>query len=462
MRGVALAAIRFYQRSLSPLLGARCRYEPTCSRYAYEAIEQYGVLRGGWMGIVRLLRCHPGRAGGYDPVPELLARAEGADGQAPPVFHVKHNVASARTRQRALLVLAVSLLSVLAAGCASVAQAKGWASPIRSGELVIAQTKNGVVSALQLTGGELKGSEAKLLWSFPGDDDDIDLKAVYGTPAVAGSTLYIASYSGLMVALDLKTGRPSGAWGGPIDLGDRVVASPLLIGDMLYVTTERGSVVAIDARTGARRQLTQIEATRIWGSPQADAGTLYLATLDSRLVAVDRSEGGVRWSRDLGAVAGDLRIDDGLLLVGSFDRELRALDLSAEGAPRWSFKGDAWFWGRPLVSGDTIYAATVNGTVYAIDRASGRERWHSAGNAPRTHSAPVLAGGVLVIASGEGRVTGIDPANGATKWNVRQEGRRFFADPLVLESGVVYLDDSGALWLVEPASGLMQRVNVHN
>ena len=67
----ALFALSFYKAYLSVLFAGTCRYEPTCSRYAYEAIDRFGVLRGGWMGLKRLLRCHPlsGRFG-YDPVPE--------------------------------------------------------------------------------------------------------------------------------------------------------------------------------------------------------------------------------------------------------------------------------------------------------------------------------------------------------------------------------------------------------
>ena len=68
---VALLALRFYKAYLSILVGGSCRFEPTCSRYVYEAIERFGVMRGVWLGLKRLLRCQPlSRKFGYDPVPE--------------------------------------------------------------------------------------------------------------------------------------------------------------------------------------------------------------------------------------------------------------------------------------------------------------------------------------------------------------------------------------------------------
>ena len=61
--------IRLYQRALSPLLGPRCRYYPSCSQYALEALDEHGVLRGLWLALKRIGRCHPLHAGGFDPVP---------------------------------------------------------------------------------------------------------------------------------------------------------------------------------------------------------------------------------------------------------------------------------------------------------------------------------------------------------------------------------------------------------
>lgn len=68
MRELALLLITVYQCTLSRLLPPSCRFWPTCSRYAYEAIERYGACQGGWLAVCRLARCHPFHPGGYDPV----------------------------------------------------------------------------------------------------------------------------------------------------------------------------------------------------------------------------------------------------------------------------------------------------------------------------------------------------------------------------------------------------------
>jgi len=70
MKKLLLFLIRFYQKHISPAFPARCRYSPTCSRYAYEAITKYGCLKGSWLALKRFARCHPFHKGDYfDPVP---------------------------------------------------------------------------------------------------------------------------------------------------------------------------------------------------------------------------------------------------------------------------------------------------------------------------------------------------------------------------------------------------------
>ena len=69
MKKLLILVIKGYQKFISPMFRPRCIYMPTCSQYMLEAVSKYGALKGGWMGIKRICRCHPFHEGGYDPVP---------------------------------------------------------------------------------------------------------------------------------------------------------------------------------------------------------------------------------------------------------------------------------------------------------------------------------------------------------------------------------------------------------
>jgi len=71
LKGIIIALIHLYQHSVSLLLGPCCRFTPSCSAYALESIRRYGVAMGIWLGLKRVLKCHPLYPGGYDPVPDL-------------------------------------------------------------------------------------------------------------------------------------------------------------------------------------------------------------------------------------------------------------------------------------------------------------------------------------------------------------------------------------------------------
>ena len=69
MKFILLGIITFYRKCISPLKPATCRFYPTCSAYAYEAVKKYGAIKGTWLAVKRILKCHPFHPGGYDPVP---------------------------------------------------------------------------------------------------------------------------------------------------------------------------------------------------------------------------------------------------------------------------------------------------------------------------------------------------------------------------------------------------------
>ena len=69
MRSLLIGLLKAYRYAISPMLGRNCRYHPSCSEYAIEAVQRYGALRGGWLALRRVGRCQPFKSGGYDPVP---------------------------------------------------------------------------------------------------------------------------------------------------------------------------------------------------------------------------------------------------------------------------------------------------------------------------------------------------------------------------------------------------------
>ncbi|WP_249975669.1 membrane protein insertion efficiency factor YidD [Vreelandella olivaria] len=87
LAGVMVCFVRVYQYTISPLLGPRCRFWPSCSSYTIEAIQVHGPIKGGWMAAKRIIKCHPGHPGGMDPVPggrsEQLCKEDAADSDVP-------------------------------------------------------------------------------------------------------------------------------------------------------------------------------------------------------------------------------------------------------------------------------------------------------------------------------------------------------------------------------------------
>ena len=367
------------------------------------------------------------------------------------MFHVKH--------RRIPLAAAALAALVAATGCIgdTFSQPAGWAPPVDAGEVLLVQSERGRLDALEFTasGGLVER------WHFPVSDDDVEFVALYAAPIVADGVVYLAGYSGDVVALSLATGRPLPDWGPPVRLDGHIVATPAFDGTRLYVATDRGRVTVLEAATGrvAGPPLDVPGDDPIWGDPVLEAGTLYIADIARTVRAVGVDSGEARWTQALdGGLAAPLALDRQVLLAGALDSRLYALDAEAGGAPLWSFEGDGWFWSRPLVAGDSIYAPTAGGTVYAIDRFSGAQRWRFASEGSQIRTALALVDGVLVAVDRHGAAVGLAPSSGAVIWR-GELGGDVLADPLVLGSEILYLTTDGDVVRVHPQDGRIEELS---
>ncbi len=356
------------------------------------------------------------------------------------MFHVKH-------RRLALVgLLAVALIAV---GCGGIQQPDGWASPVQIGDRLLVQARSGQLSLIDPSNGQPA-------WQYP--TDDFGDRPFYSTPVRDGDFLYLADYKGRVTRLDISGGHPVVSW--VVELDGQLVATPLLRGDSLFVPSEHGDIAVIDAASGGVTRVVRTSDRRIWSSPVANGGSLYVTDLDNGVtLAFDVATGERVWEQSAsGPSAADLTLDGSLLLVGAFDRSLHALDVDQGGAEQWAFPGDGWFMARPMVDGQTVYAATMRGSVYAVDRETGAQRWaFTAEDGAEFRAAPALVDGNVVVAARDGRVFALDSSTGNLAWSVDSlADGSLNADPLVDGENIYYVTSKHNL--VRVTAGSVQTV----
>lgn len=403
-----------------------------------------------------------------------------------------------------LLVLAA--IGVLAAGCQRVAKPQGWAPPrIEDGSLY-ASTKKGKMTALNAnlipeagaecddaedndadgginegcpkvaqktesgaeclnnTSDDLNGGvpddsavndgcPATLVrWVFPPNTDEgnkLLLEGIYSAPVVDGNTLYFGAYDDNVYALNAEDGTPR--W--RFKTGDPVVGALAFKDDILYAGSTDGRLYKID--TSKCTNVCPVDAVRtfdtgssIWASPLLVESIIYVAAMDGRLHALDAATlepvSGFSFKTDAGLLMDPTLAGDDTLLVGGIDSKLYAVN-PATGDQKWSFVGGNWFWGTPLVTDDTVYSADLDGNVYAFGLTDGKLLWASpfkAGAAVR--SAPLLAGDTLVIVDRAGSAYGLNPDDGTRQWGPTLLGRPVLSDPVLLEGATTPSPTPGA------------------
>ena len=295
-------------------------------------------------------------------------------------------------------------------------------------------TREGKVLALDAGNGSL-------IWEFdPGEG--LELGSVFGTPAVGEQHIYVGGDSGdregkdgRLYALrkDRQSGndirRTEGEWVRPPTEGEigAIVGGPALAEGLVLVGSNDGNLYAYHAtgRSSGEEAWRFSTDGQIWSTPVVADGIVYFGSMDRHVYAVyatgDRA-GETAWKyRTGGAVLTKPLLFEGMVIAGSFDTKLYALD-SRTGLPRWSFEGDDWFWAGAVSDGDHIFASSMAGTVYALDR-DGIPLWplpFKAGSP--IISTPVVVGDALVVGTDEGKLHLLSTRNGKETAQVKVLG----------------------------------------
>ena len=357
-----------------------------------------------------------------------------------------------------LLVLALFTFSCTQAGLG--ATFTGWGGPVVSGDRVYLPSKKGTDRANIVAFDTFDGLEQGR-FTARGEPE-----AIYGTPVVEGGILYTTSvYTvggsqyGRVHAVILDN-LGVGVWEFPAQGQDTM--GPVFGGvafsrdtNTIYVGSDDGKLYALKAEDGTAKKggAGWIFDARspIWSTPVVSGGTVYFGTMGGTLFGIREDGGKVLEYKAGGAIAAAPWVENGVVYVGTFSKKFHAV--GPNGRATWTFPADNWFWGQALLAkdsrvGDVIFVGSLDGSIYALDAASGRVRWSFKAEqgirakpvlaCKGTGSCVSLTDQVLVVGSRDGMVYGFDPITGNASWEQPFDAGGRVLAPLVAEGNVVY------------------------
>ncbi len=295
--------------------------------------------------------------------------------------------------------------------------------------------------------------------------------AVASTPAVANGLVFVTGNDGRFRAVRASDGRlawsfATGAavplkWG--YESGEIYTSSPAVEGQVVVFGSQDGHVYALDIRTGRERWRFRAGG-RVYASPAVAAGTVYAADQAGSVFALSLTSGrqlwrfdtdGTRlnsadWGFDRTTVQSSPAVAGGSVYVGARDGFLYAID-RATGTQRWRHDHKvSWVNSSPAVSGGLVYAGTSDGRfIQAVDTATGTERWRA--NAQSTvWASPAVDSALVYVGEGDGTMYALDKRTGKEAWRYRV-GHRLFSSPLVHDGRLYFGSDDGGVYAVNAA-----------
>jgi outer membrane protein assembly factor BamB len=369
-----------------------------------------------------------------------------------------------RNQLASKLLPLVLVLALAGVACATISNPDGWAGPALVEGTLYVTPDNGEMAAIDPDDlSDLSNLNPRVVpqWSFPATEDVLceneneskkrDLKGIYGSPQVDDANVYFGGYDGNVYAID----RDDGACIWVFETDDPIIGGATLVDEKLYVGSNDGILYVLDVADGS--VIASFGAgDLIWVTPLVTEDAVYVSTVAGKLFALDPETLDTLWDRPFGVGSGLLTdpvlADGATILVGGIGQKLYAVDI-ATGDEKWSFEGENWFWARPLVADGTIYAPDLDGNVHAIDL-EGELVWAAPFQAEHPiRSAPILADDTLLVVDRKGNVYGVDSADGFGLWPAPAVlGKTVLSDPMILGDTLLIVAQGGDLFQVDLAS----------
>lgn len=348
----------------------------------------------------------------------------------------------------AIVLSLIILVASFSGGCSSSAYTNfGWSgSVVDNGTIYVAS--QGKIAALQK-------NNSSVIWQREIEKDAAASSAlscaqgatssvIYANPVVDNGVVYVATYTGKIYAYNTATGNL--LWKYPAEgyvkgiIGDFIVDNGII-----YFAAVGGAVTALNAETQTVIWQYDTKDT-LWASPCLDGDTLFVASYDKKLFAIDIHSGDLKWAQPFktdGPIVAAPVCNNGVVYIGSLDRGIYAIN-AQNGELIWEFSAKSsaeytprnWFWATPLLVDGVIYAPNMDGFVYIIDTADGKLiSAVELGNS--ISSSPVLFEDKVIVATQKGDVYTINTGN-YTKYLLK-DLEFTVQSPLYMDEGIVYV-----------------------
>jgi outer membrane protein assembly factor BamB len=323
---------------------------------------------------------------------------------------------------KAIILTLVLITASFFTSCSSGAYTNyGWTGCVVDGDTIYVASQ-GKLTALQKNNGSV-------IWQREIESDAVSSSAlscgagsaasvIYADPIVADGVVYVATYSGKIYAYSTASGNL--LWKYPSEGYVQGIIGGLILNDgAIYFSAVGGTVTALNINTQAVIWQYDTEDT-LWASPCLNEDTLYIASYDKKLFALDIYTGDLKWEEPFvtnGPIVATPIYDNGVVYIGSLDRGIYAVNAETGGLI-WDFSSDSdveytpknWFWATPLMVDGVIYAPNMDGFVYILDAADGALITTLELN-KAVSSDPVLYEGKVFLSTQDGDIYSINTAN---------------------------------------------------